>query len=186
VTDYIFTCDRLGFRQWNDSDFDVFYKMCSDSKVMEYFPSTLSKLEVKRSIERFKDNISSTGIGFFAVDILASNEFIGFIGAKHQTMEVDFTPCVEIGWRLKRTSWGFGYATEGAAACLKYLFDNNITEEVYSFAPVQNKKSERVMINIGMQHMGFFNHPFLKADSNLLSHNLYHIAKQQFSKNEGI
>ncbi|MGJ8667045.1 MAG: GNAT family N-acetyltransferase [Patiriisocius sp.] len=37
-----------------------------------------------------------------------------------QTRESNFTPAVEIGWRLKQSAWENGYATEAAKACLKY------------------------------------------------------------------
>src|SRR5699024_12133542 len=65
---------------------------------------------------------SDLGFGLYAVEEKTNNEFIGFIGFHRATFEADFTPCIEIGWRLKKEAWGKGYATEGAASCLKYGF----------------------------------------------------------------
>lgn len=36
---YIFTSERLGFRNWNLTDIDKMYEINSDEKVMEFFPS---------------------------------------------------------------------------------------------------------------------------------------------------
>ena len=41
---------------------------------------------------------------------------IGFCGLAVPNFETEFTPAVEIGWRLGRDQWGNGYATEAAQA----------------------------------------------------------------------
>ena len=88
-------------------------------------------------------------------------EFIGFIGLMNQTYESHFTPCVDIGWRLRRSAWGQGYATEGALACLHFAQESLSLSEVVSVASVSNKASERVMQKIGMTKVGEFDHLLL-------------------------
>ncbi len=48
------------------------------------------------------------GYCYFATDELTSGKFIGFIGLMYQNYEADFTPCVDIGWRLAKKYWGKG------------------------------------------------------------------------------
>jgi len=48
---------------------------------------------------------------------------IGFIGLAYQTYETEFSPATDIGWRLKETVWGKGYATDGVKRCLEYAFN---------------------------------------------------------------
>ena len=120
---YILTTGRLGLRQWKASDIDPFAAMNADPEVMRYFENTLSTEETVAAYVRLKDHIYTYGFGYFAADRLDSDEFIGFIGLKHQTYESHFTPCVDIGWRLKQTAWNQGFATEGAKACIKYGFE---------------------------------------------------------------
>ena len=55
-------------------------------------------------------------LGLFAVEVLATGEFAGFIGLWPPAFEAHFTPAIEVGWRLAQRFWGTGYATEGAAA----------------------------------------------------------------------
>lgn len=68
---------------------------------------------------------------------METGELIGFIGLAYQTYESDFTPATDIGWRLKSSAWGKGYATEGAKRCLQYAFEDLKLEKVIQ--PVPNK-----------------------------------------------
>ena len=175
----IIQSERLCLRQWVPSDIQEFYALCSDEDVMEFFPATMTLTEVEKSINRFSNHIRKHGFGFFATEIKETNEFIGFIGFQRLEMEADFTPCIEIGWRLKKDAWGKGFATEGAKACIQYVFDENISSEIYSFTAEINKRSERVMQKIGMSQTGYFDHPKLDKDSPLLRHVLYKINKDE-------
>lgn len=58
--------------------------------------------------------IASKGWGFWALEEIQSKQFIGFVGLHEPDIPYEFVPCVEIGWRLKRDKWGFGYASEAA------------------------------------------------------------------------
>ena len=102
------------------------------------------------------------GFCYFAVDLLETREFIGFIGLSTQEFESPFTPCVDIGWRLDPTFWGKGLATEGAVRCLEYGFTDIGLSQIRSIAPIQNKASIAVMNKSGMELIGTFSHPKLK------------------------
>ncbi len=172
---HLFTSQRLGFRQWQISDKAPYAAMNANPKVRQYFPSTLSVRESNASYDRLKSHIKQNGFGFFAVDLLSTNEFAGFIGFVKTPFEADFTPCVEIGWRLRESLWNQGLATEGALRSLEYAFENWDFDSIYSFTAVQNKPSERVMQKIGMHKVKEFDHPKVPAYSPLLRHVLYKI-----------
>ncbi len=86
---YIFTSDRLGFRNWDLADIDQMHEINSDEKVMEFFPFIPTKVQTGEFVDRMKNQFEN-------------NEFIGFIGLSEQTYEADFTPCIDIGWRIKK------------------------------------------------------------------------------------
>ena len=111
---YIFKSERLGFRNWNLTDIDPLHEINSDEKVMEFIPTIPTKKQTTEFVERMKKQFENKGFCYFAVDKLADREFIGFIGLSEQTYEADFTPCIDIGWRIKSSEWNKGYATEGA------------------------------------------------------------------------
>ena len=174
-TDYFFTSQRLGFRKFKDEDKKLFFKINTDPKVMQFFPSVLTLVESNSLIEKINNHIDEYNFGFFAVDLLSENQFIGFIGLKRTSFDADFTPCVEIGWRLDAKFWNQGLATEGAQRCLKYAFTDLSISEVYSFTSLLNLPSERVMQKIGMQKIGQFSHPMIEDKDPLKEHCVYKI-----------
>jgi [ribosomal protein S5]-alanine N-acetyltransferase len=171
---YFFESDRLGFRNWIESDIEPFVAMNQDQRVMEFFPALLTRAETLLMVERIKGGIDKNGFGFFAVDLLENDAFIGFIGINYPRFESYFTPCIEIGWRLDPHFWHRGLATEGAKACLNFAFNSLNISKIYAFTPLQNKPSEKVMQRIDMTKEGEFEHPML-IDSLLRTTHLYSI-----------
>lgn len=173
---YLFTSSRLGFRNWNESDIAPFAAMCANPAVMEFFPEPLSFERSKQTVERFQTLFEENGFTYFAVDELSSGDFIGFIGMFPQTYESPYTPCVDIGWRLRQASWGNGYATEGAKRCLEFAFQDLDLETIRAFAPKVNQRSIHVMEKIGMKKIGHFLHPKLKGNARIEECVCYEIA----------
>ncbi|MBZ0326439.1 MAG: GNAT family N-acetyltransferase [Altibacter sp.] len=164
MREYIITTQRLGLRNWLPSDEAPFIEMCQDEAVMKHFPKVLSKEETLGLIGRLKAHFEEHGYCYFAVDLLETSEFIGFTGLANQIWESAFTPCVDIGWRLKRAAWGKGYATEAAAACLNAAFTTFNLNEVLAFATNTNSASEQVMKKLGMNYIGNVQHPLIEND----------------------
>ncbi|MCG9970617.1 GNAT family N-acetyltransferase [Christiangramia crocea] len=164
---YIFKSARLGFRNWQETDLDKLYKINSDKRVMEFFPSIVSREDTKHFISRMKEMLTAHGFCYFAVEKLNTGEFVGFTGLAEQNYESVVTPCIDIGWRLDAEYWGQGFATEGAKACLDYGFKDLDIEKIRSIAPVINKRSIQVMKKIGMEKHTDFDNPFLKDHKSL-------------------
>lgn len=160
--DYIFKSERLGFRNWSEKDLTQFSKINSDLEVMEHFPKPLSETETLEFIDRLQIHFKKNGYNYYATEVLKTGELIGFIGLAYQDYKTEFTPATDIGWRLKKSSWGNGYATEGATKCLDFGFNELNLEKIISTCTEKNTKSENVMKKIGMKKMGEFNHPKLK------------------------
>jgi ribosomal-protein-alanine N-acetyltransferase len=177
---YLFQSERLGFRQWQTSDLPTFIEMNADAEVMRFFPAPLGAEESIALAERIIKGIEEYGYGFFAVDRREEGDFIGFIGLINTTFESHFTPCVEIGWRLRKEFWNKGYATEGAKRCLQYGFETLKLDEIYSFTPSPNLPSARVMQKIGMQQVGTFEHPRITDGHPLKIHVLYHTSRKYY------
>jgi [ribosomal protein S5]-alanine N-acetyltransferase len=171
-----FETQRLIFRDWKEQDLPVFRIMNKDIRVMKYFAKTLSEQETDRFYEIIKDEFRNYGYGLYAVETKHNSEFIGFIGLHWANFNAQFTPCIEIGWRLKYEAWGNGYATEGAKACLKYGFETLKINKIYSFTSKINSQSENIMKKIGLVKITEFKHPNIIEDSPLSEHVLYAVS----------
>lgn len=172
---YLFQSNRLGFRKWKPSDLEDFVKLNADPEVMEHFPKTLTKIESELLMEKINAHWVEYGFTYYAVEILASGEWIGMLGLAYQKYSTDYTPAIDIGWRLKKSAWGKGYATEGAKNCLTHAFDDLGIHQLISVCPTTNLRSERVMQKIGMIKMGEFNHPKLGHHPRLEKHYCYRL-----------
>jgi RimJ/RimL family protein N-acetyltransferase len=142
---------RLLLRQWRDTDLDPWAAMNADPEVREFFPGLLTREEARRSMQRFAGALAERGWGWWAIEVVATGEFIGFAGLDpvEPGMPVDG---VEIGWRLARAAWGHGYATEAARAVLAYGFDRLDLPEIVAIAAAGNTRSHAVMRRLGMTH----------------------------------
>ncbi|MBL7481108.1 GNAT family N-acetyltransferase [Legionella bononiensis] len=172
---------RLILRDWKDEDVSPFFLMNQDPKVMEYFPGVWTMDMVHSFITRMKSQLVNKGFTLWAVEEKETQAFIGFIGLNAPSWEAHFTPCVEIGWRLASSSWGKGYATEGAQAVLEFAFHHLKLKKVVSFTVPDNLRSRRVMEKIGMTRVsdGDFLHPNLEPSHPLARHVLYVIQSEQ-------
>jgi RimJ/RimL family protein N-acetyltransferase len=158
---YLFCSERLGFRNWTEDDLLPMAAINADPEVMEFFPATVSVEQTKAFIMRMQRQYAAKGYCYFAIDRLDTGMFIGFTGLCDQVYEADFTPCVDIGWRLDKAAWHKGYATEAARRCLEFAFTDRKIDCVFAVAPVANGRSEQVMQRVGMIWAGNFVHPAL-------------------------
>lgn len=181
----IITTKRLTLRSWQKEDLEPFARLSADPRVREYFPGLLSREESDRAALLKIEHLNCYGWGFWAVSLIQTGEFIGFIGLEHVDFKAHFTPAVEIGWQLSFDHWGKGYATEGALAALEYGFDKLGLKAIVSFTAKQNMRSRRVMERIGMHHDSKedFDHPKLPAGHPLQRHVLYRICYSDWHSN---
>ena len=171
--------ERLLLRRWQDSDRRPFQQMNADPRVMEFFPEVLTSEASDALFDRAREHFNRHGFGPFAVELLETGSFIGFIGLSIPAFDAHFTPAVEIGWRLGLEYWGKGLATEGAGAAVNYGIEKLGLESIVSFTVPVNLRSRRVMEKLGMTHdpRDDFDHPVLPAGHPLRRHVLYRLKR---------
>jgi RimJ/RimL family protein N-acetyltransferase len=166
---------RLKLRRWREADREPFAALNADPLVMKYFPDRLTRQQSDILIERIEAGFEQRGYGLWALQIRTTGEFVGFTGLETPLFDAHFTPAVEVGWRLARSAWGKGYATEAARASLAFGFEEADLVEVVSFTTAANVRSRAVMERIGMTHNpdDDFDHPDLPKGDPLSRHVLY-------------
>ncbi len=133
--------DRLIIRDWRVSDYKPFADMNRDPEVMRYFPKPLSEEESNEMVQRSTTSLKLDKHGFWALEEKSSGEFLGFVALATVKFECSFKGAIEIGWRLKKNSWGKGFATEAAKVLLEYGFNNlNVDEIVLMRLPLVGRK----------------------------------------------
>ena len=160
-------------RQWRDSDLEPYAAMNRDPEVMRYFPAPWSREQSEASLLRQRALIDERGWGLWALDV--AGEFAGFVGLSVPGFEAPFTPCVEIGWRLRREYWGRGIAFQGALLALEHGFAVLKLLEIVSFTAAVNDRSRRLMERLRLIHdaASDFDHPSIPEGHELRPHVLY-------------
>jgi RimJ/RimL family protein N-acetyltransferase len=163
----------ITLRQWNDSDFEPFASMNADIEVMRFFPRLLTTEESRQTFQRFRQGIEQKGWGLWAVE--ADGRFAGFAGLSEPKFSAHFTPCIEIGWRLRREYWGRGIAFIAAQQAVEYAFSILRLEQLVSFTAATNSRSRMLMERLGFLHdvRDDFMHPSLDEYHPLRHHVLY-------------
>jgi RimJ/RimL family protein N-acetyltransferase len=178
---------RLELRAWREADRAPLAALHDDVEVMEFMPRRLARAESDELVASAQRVLEQRGWGLWALATHTRQEFLGFIGLNPVSFAAAFTPCTEVLWRLKRSAWGQGYATEAARACLDFAFTTLALPEVVAFTVPANRRSRAVMERLGMRHdsAGDFEHPRLPAGHPLRPHVLYRISRAAWARTAG-
>jgi len=144
--------DRLRLRRWLARDEAPMAAINRDPEVARYLNRPTDEAAVAAFFGDVAAHWERYGYGFYAVDVLEAEErFIGFAGLSHPA----FIPAVadrpELGWRLARSAWGAGLATEAATAVLREGFDRLGLNELIAVIHPENERSRRVATKLGMR-----------------------------------
>ena len=169
---------RLRLGPWRLDHFEPLAAMLADEEVTRFIGGTSGPPIVWSMLHARIGTWVVHGFGHFAVEEKASRAFVGITGLLPVT-GLPAAPAVEIGWRLRHESWGKGYASEAARACLEIGFVTLGLPEIVSFAVVANARSRAVMERIGMvrDEGGDFDHPALPEGHPFRRHVLYRITR---------
>ena len=94
------------------------------------------------------------GLGVWRADEIALKAFVGIFMIVYLPKTVE----VEIGYRLIRSAWGRGFATEGASALLRHAFEGIELDRVIAVTHVENLASQKVLRKIGLRDRGTANY----------------------------
>lgn len=145
---YLFETERLRFREFSFDDAEHLYQLNLDPDVIKYTgdPPFESKETARLFIYNYKE-YKLNGFGRWAIDLKSDGRFIGWAGLK-----VNEDNDIDLGYRLLKSDWGKGYATEAAKACLKYGFEKLGHDEIIARVIPENVASVKVIEKLGMAY----------------------------------
>lgn len=167
--------DRLILRRFEGRDLEPMIALHLDEEVMRYLGPLLLPEQTNDFLYRVVSAFDERGWGLWCAELKASSTCIGFIGLNEPTFESDFTPCVEIGWRVASAHWNQGLATEGATEIRRFAHQELGLSDIVSMTTTANRASQRVMEKIGLVRDtdADFLHPQLNPEDPLAPHVLF-------------
>ncbi|MEI8406212.1 MULTISPECIES: GNAT family N-acetyltransferase [unclassified Kribbella] len=151
--------ERLVLRRFTASDVDLLAELYSDPEVMRFLTGRATPREeiesyVLPAILRRYDEYP--GLGTLAAEQRTGGVFVGWFGL--QPTSVPTT--VDVGYRLNRTAWGKGYATEGTRALTDKAFGELGMQRVVADTMAVNHRSRAVMRRSGLRFVRIFHQHF--------------------------
>ena len=148
-------------------------------RVGDWLAATLTPEQNDAMIERVLAHQAKHGFCLWAAERKADGTVIGMAGLMAMGADLPPGPALEVGWRLAPETWGQGYATEGARACLDWGFANRDMAEIIAITAATNRASQAVMLRLGMtpDPSRDFAHPKLADDHPLKAHVTYAIKR---------
>jgi RimJ/RimL family protein N-acetyltransferase len=154
--------DRLVLRRFTSADADNLVNLDADPDVMRFVTGGIptSREEIQNEVlpaflayyQRYE------GYGFWAAIERTTGEFLGWF---HFRPRQDSPPGqVELGYRLRKSAWGNGYATEGSRALIRKGFTEYRVRRVVAEAMAVNLASRRVMEKAGLKLVRTFHEPW--------------------------
>jgi RimJ/RimL family protein N-acetyltransferase len=154
--------ERLKLRRFTEDDVENLVELDSDPEVMRFInggrPTAREEIE-NEVLPAFLDYYERfAGYGFWAAVEKSTSRFVGwfhFRPAEGATLDE-----VELGYRLRRSAWGKGYATEGSRALIQKGFAELGVQRVVASTMVVNVASRRVMEKAGLKFVRTFRQPW--------------------------
>jgi RimJ/RimL family protein N-acetyltransferase len=146
--------ERLLLRYFHILDREPMFRIFGDAEVMRFGDGVQTKEWVTDWLQKCLDHYyREWGFGPYAVIEKNTQEVIGYCGLFFFP-DVNGRPEIEIGYRLARTKWGNGFATEAAKAVCDFAFHTLGVKRIIAMIDPQNDASIRVAQKLGMQYEG--------------------------------
>lgn len=142
--------ERLLMRPVTRDDLPTLLRFRADPEVSRYLggPEMSTPEFIARRLEFYLDCHERRGFGMCALLRKPDAEMIGWSGIQ----PLEDSGEVEVGYGFARPFWGKGYATEAAAAFLRYGFETVGLPRIVAVASPENAASRHVMEKLGMRY----------------------------------
>lgn len=144
---------RLQLRRFTPADVDALDRINGDPEVMRYigdgnpWPRAQTEARIRRMLKAYE---LYPGLGLWRGDDKVEGRFVGAFALFYVPNTVE----VEVGYRLDKSAWGRGYATEGARALVRHGLLELGLERVVGLTHPDNEASKRVLMKAGLHPAG--------------------------------
>jgi RimJ/RimL family protein N-acetyltransferase len=140
---------RLILREMTFADLNDIAALLADEDVMRYYPRPKTRAEAREWIARNQSRYRDHGFGLWIMSLRGTGEFVGDCGLTVQ--HVDGVDEVEVGYHVRGSMQGQGYATEAAAASRDFARDVLGFRRLIAIINPLNLPSRRVAAKIGLE-----------------------------------
>jgi RimJ/RimL family protein N-acetyltransferase len=157
---------RLTLAPYTPDDLDLSLAIWTDPAVVKYAGRVMSESAIKKKMPNWTKRGGDGCIGIWTVADRRTGEKYGSAALLPMPIEEDDTDFslvipgempkaqIEIGYFLKRSAWGCGYATEACRRLLQFAFQDTPLQEVVATFHEKNLASKNVLEKAGFTDRG--------------------------------
>ncbi len=158
--------ERLTLRPYRESDLDIAIEVFTDPEVLRFAGGAQSEEKIRAELPLWAGRGGNGCIGVWCVTRRDSGEKLGTVALLPMPIDEDHTDFgqiipdrlpdgdVEVGYFLKQTAWGKGYATEACRRILQFAFEDSPLTEVVATFEEGNEASRSVLLKSGFVDHG--------------------------------
>ncbi len=147
------TTERLILRPPAHEDFDGYAEMAAEEETMRFVGGVAPRDAAWRGMATLAGSWPLLGYGMFSVLRRDTGEWIGRLGPWRPGGKEGGWPGNEIGWGLKASAMGKGYAVEGASAAIDWAFDHLGWDDIIHCIDKENAGSIALALRLGSQRL---------------------------------
>jgi len=148
----IIETERLALRRFTRDDLPWLTELNADPEVMRYIDGPMSPEATKDMLEgrilRYYDE--HPGLGMWVTVERGSGRIVG----SHLLNHIRGEAPIQVGYRLFKSAWGKGYATEMSVALLEYGFTQLKLPTIVAITDLDNTGSQQVLLKSGLHRNG--------------------------------
>ncbi|WP_432883855.1 GNAT family N-acetyltransferase [Kribbella sp. CA-245084] len=149
--------DRLLIRDWEEDDADAALEIFGSADVAPWLSPAIDKvpdaaimrLILQSWIEAQPNFVVPAGR--WAVARRDNGEIVGALLIR---LLPPYEEDLEIGWQLRPSAWGNGYASEASRGLMTWAFKEGDVDELFAVARPNNKRAIATATRLGMQWVG--------------------------------
>ncbi|MGI9238593.1 MAG: GNAT family N-acetyltransferase [Woeseiaceae bacterium] len=164
--DLILYSERLKLTPFSRLDIDLVIEMFTDPDVLKYAGGAVAESEIREEMPNWTKRGGNGCIGIWCISDEAGREKYGTAALLPMPVDEDDTDFslvipgqmpagdVEIGYFLKRSAWGNGFATEACKRILRMAFEESPLTEIVATFEDGNVASQNVLEKAGFVDHG--------------------------------
>jgi len=143
--------ERLSLMAWTTRDAAAAFAIWGDPEVMRFVGEPHQDVaRSKKALQVGGQVQAQHGHCLWKLVCKTDSVVVGCCGFHRHERE----GTLELAFHIRRDCWGKGYASEAAAGCLRYAFDELGAERVVAFTHRSNAAAQQVLDKIGLRRSG--------------------------------
>jgi RimJ/RimL family protein N-acetyltransferase len=149
--------DRLLIRDWEEDDADAALEIFGSADVAPWLSPAIDKVPDAATMRLILQSWIEAQPNFvvpagrWAVADRHDGEIVGALLIR---LLPPYEEDLEIGWQLRPSAWGHGYATEASRGLMRWAFEEGDVDELFAVARPNNKRAIATAKRLGMQWVG--------------------------------